>query len=420
MQKYIGYIIISVLSCCFWACNTAERNIKQAEASLLRGEYEAAATYYKKAYQLTSPKEREKRGHLAYAMAECYRKYGNVGRALGAYKNAERYKLTDTLTYFHLAHLQAQQGQYKAAANYYKLFLDSFPDHAEARLGLLWAEKAPGFKEAGSLYTVKQEKLFASSRSDYAPMLHGENSDVLYFTSTRNTTKGEEISDITGMKNGDIFVVKKNEKGQWKQPEAIEGDLNSEFDEGACSFSPDGNKMYFTVCPTNPDYPRMAEIWTSNRSDASWSKPSKLTLTADTLSSYAHPTISPDGAWIYFVSDMPGGFGGTDLWRAKLDGDKVDLIENLGETIKTPRNEMFPAFRPTGELYFSTDGRGGLGGLDLFYAVEDTVTHAWRLTHLPAPMNSMGNDFGITFEGFHNRGFFTSSRATGGRGWDKI
>lgn len=420
MQKHISLYLILFLAFGFWACNTAERNIKQAEASLSRGEYEAAGTYYKKAYQRTSPKDREKRGQLAYAMAECYRRYGNVGRAVGAYKNAERYQLTDTLTYLHLGNLLMQQGQYKAASAYFKLYLDSFPEHHEAQLNLLWCEKAPTFKDAGSLYTVKLEKLFSSSRSDYTPMLHGENNDVLYFTSTRNTTKGEEISDITGMKNGDIFVVKKNEKGQWKNPEAIEGDLNSEYDEGACAFSPDGNKMYFTVCPVNPNYPRMAEIWTSNRSDASWGKPSKFTITSDTLSSYAHPTISPDGQWIYFVSDMPGGYGGTDLWRAKLEGDKVDVIENLGESINTSFNEMFPSFKPTGELYFSSDGHGGLGGLDLFYAIEDTMTHIWKITHLPAPVNSMGNDFGITFEGFHNRGYFTSSRSTGGRGWDKI
>ena len=81
---------------------------------------------------------------------------------------------------------------------------------------------------------------------------------------------------------------------------------------------------------------------------------------------------------------------------------------------------MFPAFRPSGELYFSSDGFGGLGGLDLYAAVEDTVSHRWTVRHLPAPMNSNGDDFGITFEGLHNRGYFSTSRTTGGRGWDKI
>lgn len=419
MQKTQYFLILTIIVTIFSACSTAERNIRRAEQSLSRGEYEVAATYLKKAYQLTSPKERQKRGLIAYRMAECYRKYGNVARAIGGYKNAERYKLTDTLTYFHLGNLMTQQGQYKAAANYFQLFLDSFPDHNGARLGLLWAHKAPSFKELGSSYTVKQEKTFSSSRSDYAPMLYGENSEELYFSSTRNSTTGDEISDITGMKYGDILVVSKNEKGQWVVPEVVEGGLNSAFDEGACCFSPDGSKMYLTVCPTNPDYPRMAEIWVSNRVNASWSKPTKVTITADTLSSYAHPAVSPDGKWLYFASDMMGGMGGIDLWRINLEEENAS-VENLGESINTELDEMFPAFRPTGELYFSSDGRGGLGGLDLFMATEDTVAKTWEVAHLPYPMNSNGNDFGITFEGFHNRGYFTSSRSTGGRGWDKI
>ena len=80
----------------------------------------------------------------------------------------------------------------------------------------------------------------------------------------------------------------------------------------------------------------------------------------------------------------------------------------------------FLVSEPNGTLYFSSDGRGGLGGLDLFFAQEDTLLHEWKVEHLPVPMNSAGNDFGITFDGLHNRGYFSSSRTTGGRGWDKI
>ena len=420
MQKLKNFIIFVPWILMFIGCNTAERNIRQAEQSLSRGEYEAAANYFKKAYQRTSPKERKQRGLLAYRMAEAYNSYGNIARAVGGYKNALRYGMTDTLTNLRLGQLLAQQGQYKAAAVAYQEFLDSFPEHQLALLGLLWAKQAPEFKQIGSAYTVKQEKLFASSRSDYAPMLLGDESTELYFSTTRNSCKGEEISDITGMKPGDIFVSKKNERGQWQNPEPVEGEVNTAIDEGACCFTSEGTKMYFTVCPTDPNYPRFAEIWVSSRSDASWGKPSKLQISADTLSSYAHPTLSVDGEWLYFVSDMPGGVGGMDLWRLRFDGDEVELIENLGPSINTEADEMFPTMRPTGELYFSSNGRGGMGGLDLYAATEDTTTHTWNVQHLPAPMNSSGNDFGITFEGFRNRGFFSSSRSTGGRGWDKI
>lgn len=230
------------------------------------------------------------------------------------------------------------------------------------------------------------------------------------------------MSGITGTKPGDIYCLKKDEKGHWKSSEAAEGELNSEWDEGAACFTEDGNTMYFTVCRSDPQYPRMAEIWTSTRNDAKWGKPQALKITADTLSSYAHPALSPDGKWLYFVSDMPGGYGGYDLWRASVvGGHGIGVVENLGPEINTPGNEMFPAFRPSGELYFSSDGREpNLGGLDLYRAKEDTLTKHWEVAHLPYPMNSNGDDFGITFEGLHNRGFFSSNRASAGRGWDKI
>ena len=140
------------------------------------------------------------------------------------------------------------------------------------------------------------------------------------------------------------FSRKKDEKGKWKAVESAEGDINTDFDEGACSFTPDGKTMYLTICRTDPQYPRMAEIWMSTRGDAKWSKPSQVKITGDTLSSYAHPAVSPDGKWLYFTSDMPGGQGGLDIWRIKLDGKHgMGALENLGTDINTKGNECFPA-----------------------------------------------------------------------------
>ena len=137
--------------------------------------------------------------------------------------------------------------------------------------------------------------------------------------------------------------------------------------------------MYLTVCRTDPQYPRLAEIWKSSRSDAQWSKATAVQITADTLSIYAHPAVSPDGHYLYFTSDMPGGYGGLDLWRVPMDDHGLGAVENLGPDINTAGNEVFPTFRPSGELYFSSNGRGGMGGLDIFRAREDTVSHAGTL-----------------------------------------
>jgi outer membrane protein OmpA-like peptidoglycan-associated protein len=308
------------------------------------------------------------------------------------------------------------------------------------------ARQAPQWKKDGSDYTVKRENLFNSRRSDYSPMLVGEENNQLYFTSTRNQAKGDEYSGITGIKNADIFMSQKDDKGKWQRPEVIDSELNSDYDEGACSFSPDGRTMYLTQCKTDPDYPRYATIMTSNRSDASWSKATELKLTRDTLSAFAHPAVSPDGQWLYFTSNMPGGMGGYDIWRVRLTTNGVGGVENLGEPINTPGDEMFPTFRPNGDLYFSSDGHEGMGGLDIYIAklrekvivnsekfatAQDSLTetaeanyslftdHFYLIEHPGYPLNSQGDDFGMTFEGLKNQGYFCSNRGDG-KGWDHI
>ena len=104
--------------------------------------------------------------------------------------------------------------------------------------------------------------------------------------------------------------------------------------------------MYITQCLTDPSNPRYAQISVSNRSDAAWGKANKLEISRDTLSSFAHPAVSPDGNWLYFTSDMPGGKGGLDIWRVRLTGGTTGGVENLGEPINTPGDDEFPTFRP--------------------------------------------------------------------------
>lgn len=422
IQKIIQGLVPVVIMSALCACSNAERTTRRADAAMTIGEYQEAASLYRRAYMQTAPRERASRGALAYKMGEAYRSFGNVGRALAAYKNAERFGVADSLVLRKQGDMLRYAGNYKGAEEKYKAYLEKNPEDVLALAGYRSSQKATAIREAGSAYTVKLDKNFSSSRADYCPAFSDRNGSAVYFSSTRNSGTGGQMSGITGTKPGDIYCLKKDEKGHWKSPEAAEGELNSEWDEGAACFTEDGNTMYFTVCRSDPQYPRMAEIWTSTRNDAKWGKPQALKITADTLSSYAHPALSPDGKWLYFVSDMPGGYGGYDLWRASVvGGHGIGAVENLGPEINTPGNEMFPAFRPSGELYFSSDGREpNLGGLDLYRAKEDTLTKHWEVAHLPYPMNSNGDDFGITFEGLHNRGFFSSNRASAGRGWDKI
>lgn len=397
----------------------ADSHMKKGDKFYALGEYFDAAAEYKKAYSATPPKERATRGVRALKMAECYRRINYTQKAIAAYNNAIRYKQADSMTYLRLAQQQMKNGSYKEAARNFQTALDSMPNNRLAQTGLQSAKSAPAWKEAGSQYTVKRENFFNSRRADYSPMLAGDDYDQLYFTSTRNDAQGDELSGITGTKNGDIFVSTKDENGKWTKPQDIDTELNSDQDEGACAFTPDSRTMYLTQCKIDPSYPRYATICTSRRADASWGKSTPLNITKDTLSSYAHPAISPDGQWLYFTSDMPGGMGGLDIWRCRIYGSGLGGVENLGSPINTEGDEMFPTFRPNGDLYFSSDGHPGMGGLDIYIATPDSAAGQWTIEHPGFPLNSQGDDFGMTFEGLHNKGYFSSNRGDG-KGWDHI
>lgn len=411
--RYIPILLLTLLTSC-----GAESVLRKAEQSYALGEYHDAGALYKKAYTKTDPKDKLERAERAFMVGECYRRINLDTKALASYLNAARYGHPDSIVYKHLADLQLQKGEYKSAITNYTTYLTYCPTDTTAINGLKACTTAPQWKKSPTRFIVKKDALFNSRRSEYSPMFGSDKYDQIFFTSTRDKALGEDKSLITGVKAPDIFVAVKDEKGKWQKPEAIEGELNSEYEEGACAFTPDYKTMYLTRCTMDGEAPRPAQIYKSSRSDASWSAPELCDIMKDSITSVAHPAVSPDGKWLYFVSDMAGGIGGLDLWRAELIADGFGSIENLGAPINTQGDEMFPTFRPNGELYYSSDGHQGMGGLDL-YCATPTDEGGWTVTNLKAPMNSAGDDFGMTFEGERMRGFFSSNRGDA-RGWDHL
>lgn len=402
------------LTALFVGCGGAK--LSEANAQFERGEYFDAAKTYRKIYnKLTKKEERKQRGEVAYQLGQCHSRLRQSARAAAAYQNAIRYGWQDSTIYILLARELHADGKYAQAITAYETYLQWKPGDKLATEGLIGAKMGRD-KALQTRYVVKDAKLFNSRRSDFAPMYDSGELDRLYFTSTNEKASGNKRSEITGMKNSDIFVATKNERGEWNRPEAVEGELNTEFDEGIVSFSPDGQTMYLTKARREPSANTGVEIYTSQRSDAKWSAPVKYEITADTLSSYGHPAVSPDGNWLYFTSDMPGGSGGKDIWRVNLK-ERAGSLENLGEWINTPGDEMFPYMRTDSVLYFASDGHPGFGGLDLFRA-EMTPSGGWNVTNLGRPINSNSDDFGITF-GKGESGFFSSNR-NDARGYDHI
>ena len=412
MRKICSILYIALCSALMISCG-AEQAMKKGDQFYAIGEYYNAAEQYRKAYSQTPAKERDLRGQRAKRLAECYRRINATTKAINAYNNVVRYKQADSITHLYLGQLYLKNGNYKEAARAFLTAADSLPGDERVKNGLKSAQMAPVWKKEGSAYIVKRMDVFNSRRDDYSPMIGGDENNQLYFTSTRNQAQGDELNGITGAKAADIFLSQKDDQGRWSKPQSIDSELNSDFDEGACCLSPDGRTMYLTQCKTDPNNPRFATIVVSHRSDATWTKPTELIISKDTTCSYAHPAVSPDGEWLYFVSDMPGGMGGLDIWRCRLlSHGEVGVVENLGRPVNTAGDEMFPTFRPNGDLYFSSNGHPGFGGLDIYY-ISLTTHHSpltTQLGHPGWPLNSQGDDFGMTFEGKKNQGFFCSSR----------
>ncbi len=389
--------------------------MSDADAAMQRGEYFDAAKAYRKIYSKLKPRQqRAERGEVAFKMGECYRLLGQDARAAVAFNNALRYGYPDSTALLYLAQARHSEGKYAQAVESYNEYLKIHPSDPRATAGITGARKAADLKKKRTRHIVKNARIFNSRRSDYAPMFNG---DILYFTTTNEKATGTARSEITGMKRSDIWMVRKNERGEWQRPEPAEGELNTEWDEGIISFSPDGSTMYLTRAARATDHDTGVEIFTSRRSDAQWSAPVRLEITADTLSSYGHPAVSPSGDYLYFTSDMPG-HGGKDIWRINLR-DRAGSLENLGGAINTAGDEMFPYLLTDSVLYFSSDGHPGLGGLDMFRATL-TTSGGWLVENLGSPMNSEGDDFGITFANpGREQGYFSSNRGDA-RGYDHI
>ena len=410
------YVLFLLIVSSLYSCKSAK--LSDAEEKQRIGEYYEAAAIYRKVYTKTSPKKRDLRGYIAYRMAECNRLINNTAKATSAYMNAIRYDYPDSTVYLRMGQMLQKTGRYPEAIKNYDIYMENDPSNLLAINGIQGCELAPGWKKNPTRYEVRRMDKFNSRRGEFSPMLAGDKYDQLYFASSRSKDKDAKVSAITGQNNNNLFLVKQDEKGALLAPVELEDEVNTEYDEGTPSFSPDGNTMYYTYCAQDPEGPRTAEIYISTRSSAKWGKGTRATIVKDSVTALGHPSISPDGKYLYFVSDAVGGFGGKDIFRARVAGNDFGPMENLGEEINTPGDEMFPYVRDSVTLYFASNGHPGMGGLDLFKATQDS-TGKWNVENLGAPINSMGDDFGITFAGKEERGFFCSNR-NDARGYDHI
>ena len=429
---------------------SVQKKIKRADRKFAIGEYYTAGDLYKQCYsRLSTKKDRELKGYVAYRQGECYRLINNQ-RATNAYNNALRckYQLKDSTVYLHYAQALQYQGKYKDAIKNYELYLEKHPDNYVAQAGKYACGKIDEWKKQGSRYKTSEAKEFNQKRtSNFAPMFIGSNTDALMFTSNRQekqkggTKKLKRPSNVTGQQLFQLYQTRKNAAGEWEDivlAEGLYGEQGGEGDQkndsteekggktnaemGVCSFSRDGRMMLFTYSKPINGKDLGAKIYSSERASGEWSEAQEVKLFADSSITVGHPALNSTGDTLYFVSDAPGGVGGKDIWFAELEGDEWINPQPLGAGINTTADEMYPYVHEDGTLYFSSNGQPGYGGLDIFKATRDTTykdSVVWVLFNMGAPFNGIGDDFGITFAGNTQNGFFSSNKGDK-KGFDKI
>lgn len=444
MTRRLVYILAAVLL--LSGCSIQQR-IKRADKKFAIGEYYTAADIYKSCYsRLSSQKQKELKGYVAYKQGECYRLINNP-RAVNCYQNALRnkYYLQDSIIFLNAGLALQYQGKYKDAAKSYDLYLQSHPDAYVAQAGKYACLKIDEWRKETSRYKVSEAKEFNQKRtSNFAPMFIGSQSDALMFTSNRqeksktSSKKMKRPSNVTGQQLFQLYQTRKNAAGEWEEIELAEGLYDAPESEqendttggkaagkaemGVCCFTEDGRTMYFTYSKPINGKDLGAKIYKSERASGEWSEPQEVKLFADSSITVGHPALNATGDTLYFVSDAPGGEGGKDIWMAELDGSEWVNPQPLGKSINTSADEMYPYVHADGTLYFSSNGHPGYGGLDIYKAERDTTNKdsvVWVLYNMGAPFNGAGDDFGITFAGNTQDGFFSSNRGDK-KGYDKI
>ncbi|MCU0456382.1 MAG: OmpA family protein [Bacteroidales bacterium] len=394
-----------------------KRKAERAYAAFEAGEYYDAIDEFKDTYSRTKGADKAVRTELVYMIAECYRLINDPRNAETWYKLAVKSSTARPDAQYWLAQSLKKNGKYQQAVDELKKYKQIAPSDARADQEIRACELALEWQRNPEAYKVEEMRDLNSRDADFSPAYGRDDFGVIYFTSSREDASGNKTHGATGQGFTDIFESRLDKKSKWSTPVPVDV-INSEFEDGTPVFSGNFRELYFTRCEAGKREKKGCVIMYSKMTGESWSEPKNTGILPDSVVA-AHPAISSDGLTMYFASDISGGSGGKDIWKSTRasEGDAWSVPRNLGPDINTPGNELFPFLRSDGNLYFSSDGLIGMGGLDIFKAVPQP-DESWVVTNMKSPINSSADDFGIAFENENEKGIFTSTRK--GRGNDEL
>ena len=427
MKRYL-LIMMSALFIFMGSDLYAQRRnpAKNADLAFGRKQYTEAADRYKKAYRKVR-RNKDERNRISFQMAECYRLIGLTKRAEPYYKRLLKteYPNTHPEVYLYLAETYKMNQKFKEAIEMYEAYSEKMPEDPRGPLGVETTQMIEEWMENPSKYQLTEMKKVNSTKDcDYSACWTNNNYNEIIFTSNRDAATGKEKDGITGQEFADFFISKQDRKGDWSTPVlADEGEnINTEASEGTPFMNSKYTKLYFTRCQNGAHRKNGCQIMVAGKSGGAFSEARPVEIAGvDTLDIVGHPTLSSDELIMYFAAERKGGFGGNDIYVAMRDNATEAFKHpfNLGERINTAGNEVFPFLRYDTVLYFASDGHGGMGGLDIFVTSMDTAGEWGEPRNLKYPINSTGDDFAIMFHPTEERGFMSSNRGNS-RGLDNI
>jgi len=425
---FICGVVLLVAAC------SSRYYMKRGNVIYETGRYDKAVSKYEKSYHKT--KQKPAKAAAALRAGKACEKINRLKEAASWYGKARLAQKEQPEIYLKLAEMAARLDDEENARNYYREYEELVGD-GKGNDGIYHLDQIAKDSRQEGRYTVQLKKEFNSRYSDFTPVYLPGDTCTVYFASARHTNTGRRIKadPITGEgyshiyrieyvqeirtvdKNGQI-KVKHFKEPRWLKPVLLRDSLYSTRHEGAMCFTSDGQQMYFTSSRLIKGSNAGTRIYKATQKNIpdkngmdrkTWTTVVPAGICGDSVC-IGHPALTPDGNRMYFVSDaLPGGLGGKDIWYVELEDGKWGTPVNAGALVNTEGDEMFPYVRENGELYFASNGRYGFGGLDL-YKLEKKEGRE-TVVHLPAPLNSCADDFGIVFKPNEEKGWFCSSRS---------
>ena len=377
---------------------------KTADKLFDRYEYVDAAKEYLKLA------EGSKADNYVYKqLAESYYNVFNTKEAVKWYAKVVEQK-QDAETYYKYAQMLKAEGNFKEADKQMQQFAQLAPNDQRAKTFVSNPNYLPELKGQTKLYDIAKSDV-SSDKTDFGAVLTNDNN--VYFASARNTSKRN--SNFNDEPYLDIYKATYNANGTISEAVAVDN-LNTKWHDGPVSITNDGNTMYYGSESFNEkeyvkDKAKKAKfgkiyLYKATKQGDTWSNSKPLPFNNKEYD-VRNPSISKDGKTLYFSSNMPDGFGGEDIWKVSVNGDEYGTPENLGAKVNTEANESFPFITDDNVLFFSSNGKTGFGGLDVFKMDLNKGSEAMNVGE---PVNTSKDDFAFTYNATKKVGFFSSNR----------